>query len=346
MLPHVRRWAAQVRSSGNGRFEFAVKAPKAITHEARLGGEAAIGGACELLRRLSALGGYSGPVLFQTPPSLARDDSRLRGLLEACAPFGARLAFEFRCPSWDSPEVDAILAGAGAARVEVVYPFDKTDPPEVRHQRQTTRMLRRSALPGAALTYIRMGHSAAAESRGEVSEFGNEQLRLLANELAVRRGQEGAPPIYVYFMNDLEARAPHNARSLCVALATASGGAPPVRGFAPLAMTAGGAVRGGGVAALFAAATKKQQTRQKDCARGANCSSPSASASQAAAGTSPSAQGQPHPQAPTPASLQGAAPSPSAATPSPGSQPHPSRSSPPGKRRATIDSFFAKRPRT
>ena len=210
MLPHVRRWAAQVRSSGNGRFEFAVKAPKAITHEARLGGEAAIGGACELLRRLSALGGYSGPVLFQTPPSLARDDSRC-GAAEACAPFGARLAFEFRCRSWDSPEVDAILAAAGAARVEVVYPFDKTDPPEVRHQRQTTRMLRRSALPGAALTYIRMGHSAAAESRGEVSEFGNEQLRLLANELAVRRGQEGAPPIYVCLMNDLEARAPHNA---------------------------------------------------------------------------------------------------------------------------------------
>lgn len=101
-------WAAQVPAG----FRFVVKAPQRITHRARLAG--ADEAVAYLWQALEGLGEHLGPVLFQLPPSLRRDDERLRAFL-AGLPAGCRAAFEFRHPSWRDEAVHGLLRDAGAA---------------------------------------------------------------------------------------------------------------------------------------------------------------------------------------------------------------------------------------
>ncbi len=109
----LRAWVEQVAARPG--FGFALKAPRRLTHVARLGPEAAQG-IEHLCRVAEALGACLGPLLFQLPPTLRCDLDRLRDLL-ALVPAGFRVAVEFRHASWDGPEVDQVLATAGAARV-------------------------------------------------------------------------------------------------------------------------------------------------------------------------------------------------------------------------------------
>ncbi len=109
----LHSWAEQVATRPG--FAFALKAPRRLTHVARLGPEAAQG-IEHLCRTAEALGEHLGPLLFQLPPTLRGDLDRLRALL-ASVPAGFRVAVEFRHASWDAPEVDQVLAAAGAARV-------------------------------------------------------------------------------------------------------------------------------------------------------------------------------------------------------------------------------------
>ena len=96
-------WAAQVPEG----FSFALKAPGRITHQKRL---KEVG---ELVRDLFALvrelGSKLGPVDFQLPPNFKKDMARLRDFL-ATIPEGAKVAMEFRHPSWFDEEVYAALA--------------------------------------------------------------------------------------------------------------------------------------------------------------------------------------------------------------------------------------------
>ncbi|HMI20436.1 MAG TPA: DUF72 domain-containing protein [Sphingomonas sp.] len=106
------RWAASVGPD----FRFAVKLPKAITHERRL---VDIDDPLDrFVAEIAALGPKLGPVLVQLPPSLAfsapiaetffvRVRDRLAGSL-ACEP---------RHPSWFSAEADALLVHHRIARV-------------------------------------------------------------------------------------------------------------------------------------------------------------------------------------------------------------------------------------
>lgn len=94
------------------RFAFALKAPQRITHVARLQN-------CgPLLRRFcetaSLLGDKLGVILFQLPPNLKLDLARLESFLDALPP-RARVAVEFRHPSWHAPDVFAALERRGAA---------------------------------------------------------------------------------------------------------------------------------------------------------------------------------------------------------------------------------------
>lgn len=114
--PHRRstyeRWAATVPDG----FRFAVKAPKAITHEKRL-----VGAQPEIERFLDEAGGLGqtlGPLLVQLPPSLAFDP-------QTAAPFFADLrartptpvVCEPRHASWFTADADALLREGGVARV-------------------------------------------------------------------------------------------------------------------------------------------------------------------------------------------------------------------------------------
>jgi len=95
----LRDWAAQVPEE----FTFAVKASQRITHYARLKEESA-GRVDYLLKTTSALGSRLGPILFQLPPNLKKDITRLRGFL-GLLPSDRRFVFEFRHESWFDEEV-------------------------------------------------------------------------------------------------------------------------------------------------------------------------------------------------------------------------------------------------
>jgi uncharacterized protein YecE (DUF72 family) len=83
-------------------FTFTLKAPRRITHDARLQRcEDLLQGFCRTAR---TLGGKLAALLFQLPPHFKKDVGVLRSFLELL-PEGTRAAFEFRHESWLVPEV-------------------------------------------------------------------------------------------------------------------------------------------------------------------------------------------------------------------------------------------------
>src|SRR3712207_6745246 len=93
-------------------FTFTLKAPRRITHDAKLQRcEDALGTFCRTAR---TLGPRLAALLFQLPPTLKKDVAVLRSFLDLL-PDGLRSAFEFRHPSWFDDEVYAALRGRNAA---------------------------------------------------------------------------------------------------------------------------------------------------------------------------------------------------------------------------------------
>jgi uncharacterized protein YecE (DUF72 family) len=101
-------WVKQVPSN----FRFTLKAPRRITHDAKLVGcDDLTEGFC---RVAGSLGGQLAALLFQLPPTLKKDLPRLDAFL-ATLPKAAPAAFEFRHPSWFSDDVYATLREHGKA---------------------------------------------------------------------------------------------------------------------------------------------------------------------------------------------------------------------------------------
>ncbi|KFG70818.1 hypothetical protein JH26_01870 [Microvirga sp. BSC39] len=106
------RWAASVPED----FRFAVKVPKAITHERRLKD---VGDLLDrFLSEVSGLGSKLGPLLVQLPPSLTFQPDVADGFLsELRNRAHGGIVCEPRHPSWFTPEVEALLDGFRIARV-------------------------------------------------------------------------------------------------------------------------------------------------------------------------------------------------------------------------------------
>ena len=106
------RWATTVPTT----FRFAVKVPKAITHEARLVEPDGLLDA--FLAQISGLGSKLGVLLVQLPPSLRFDsavaDNFFRALRERHV---GPVACEPRHPTWFGPEAMALMEAARVARV-------------------------------------------------------------------------------------------------------------------------------------------------------------------------------------------------------------------------------------
>jgi uncharacterized protein YecE (DUF72 family) len=101
-------WVKQVPPE----FRFTLKAPRRITHDARLVGcEDLTAGFC---RVAGTLGSQLGALLFQLPPALKKDVARLEAFLTSLPP-KAPAAFEFRHPSWFDDEVFGRLRQHGKA---------------------------------------------------------------------------------------------------------------------------------------------------------------------------------------------------------------------------------------
>lgn len=107
---NVAEWTAATPED----FVFGLKASQQITHRKQLREPA------ETLpiffERARLLGDRLGPILFQTPPWVKRDDDRLAMFL-AALPRDVRCVLEVRDPSWYAPEVYDLLRTANVPLV-------------------------------------------------------------------------------------------------------------------------------------------------------------------------------------------------------------------------------------
>jgi uncharacterized protein YecE (DUF72 family) len=107
---NVAEWTAATPED----FVFGLKASQQITHRKQLREPA------ETLpiffERARLLGNRLGPILFQTPPWVKRDDDRLAMFL-AALPRDVRCVLEVRDPSWYAPEVYDLLRTANVPLV-------------------------------------------------------------------------------------------------------------------------------------------------------------------------------------------------------------------------------------
>jgi uncharacterized protein YecE (DUF72 family) len=118
-------WAAKTPA----HFRFALKAPQRITHFARLRADETLD---YFIETAHALGGRLGPVLFQLPPDLARDDALLADFI-AQIDRRVQAAFEFRHSSWfAAPVLETMRLGGAALCVaeteRLVSPIEATAP--------------------------------------------------------------------------------------------------------------------------------------------------------------------------------------------------------------------------
>ena len=106
------RWAASVPSS----FRFAVKTPRAITHEAKL--RDAHGPLKTFLEQVRLLGPALGPILVQLPPSLLFDPALAETFLSDFRKlFAGEVVIEPRGPTWFGSDADELLRAYRVGRV-------------------------------------------------------------------------------------------------------------------------------------------------------------------------------------------------------------------------------------
>jgi uncharacterized protein YecE (DUF72 family) len=179
-MPKVTVLENWVQRTPDG-FCFAIKAPKLITHQAKLRVDSAGDAVTYLYKTLATLGDKRGPVLFQLPPYLKKSVSVLSEFL-ALLPADHRATFEFRHESWFDDEVYEVLRASGASLC-LSEREDNTPPPLV----QT-----------APWGYVRL----------RLEEYSERDLRKWAERLLAT----GWKQIHVYFMHD--ATAPAYAQTL------------------------------------------------------------------------------------------------------------------------------------
>ncbi len=114
--PHAATTYAKWASSTPPAFHFAVKVPRAITHDHKL--RRARLPLQRFLQETAGLREKRGPLLVQLPPSLAFDARVAARFFDlARVMYKGPMVCEPRHPTWFSPRADALLAAFRVARV-------------------------------------------------------------------------------------------------------------------------------------------------------------------------------------------------------------------------------------
>jgi uncharacterized protein YecE (DUF72 family) len=171
-------------------FQLTVKAPRGLTHGARL--YAPERWVHRIAGALTHLGPTLGVLLVQLPPALPYDHARLAYFLQQ-VPSWLRVALELRHPSWHREEVFTLLADHGAAYCVM--------------SGAGLPCLLRATAPFA---YVRLhGPDPHHLYAGSYSE---DDLRWWAARVREWEGQ--GRDVYAYFNNDGEGNAVRNAETL------------------------------------------------------------------------------------------------------------------------------------
>ena len=142
--PHAATTYAKWRDSTPPDFRFAVKIPRAITHELKL--QDAREPFVTFLAQTDGLADKRGPLLLQLPPSLSFDGSVVTAFLEVVRRvYDGPLVCEPRHATWFSPLVTSLLERYRISRVAA-------DPPPVPDAAHSGRLGARRVFPAARLT--------------------------------------------------------------------------------------------------------------------------------------------------------------------------------------------------
>lgn len=163
-------------------FVFAIKAPRTITHVRRLAGAEDL--ITVLIERISGLGPKLGPVLYQMPPSLRRNDALLASFLEALPPY-PKAAMEFRHDSWRDDAVREAMRARDVAWCVTSIPSP-------------------ADLAAGSWAYLRL------HGGPDYTQYTAEQNRAIAEVVA----GSGAGPVYAFFDNDTDGAAVRDATAL------------------------------------------------------------------------------------------------------------------------------------
>jgi uncharacterized protein YecE (DUF72 family) len=168
-------------------FLFAWKASRFLTHNKKLKDPAEP--LAFMFSRIAGLGDKIGPILFQLPPNLHRNDERLEGFLDAL-PAGYRYCVEFRHPGWYADAVLDMLRERNVALClsdhhHAPAPWEAT----------------------ADFIYLR-GHGPGGRYHGR---YGEAALNGWAQAI---RGWRKDRAVFVYFDNDIKSAAPADAEQL------------------------------------------------------------------------------------------------------------------------------------
>ncbi len=176
-----RRWGEATPDD----FIFSVKGSRYVTHIKKMvDPKEAVD---RLLGRAALLGSKLGPILWQVPPQLKRDDARLEGILR-CLPSDLANVFEFRHKSWFCSDVHRLLERYDASFCCVSSPDLVTD-----------------LVTTGKAGYMRMH----GEGGWYSSNYTQEQLELWAARIS--EGFSDCERSFVYFNNDANAYAVANA---------------------------------------------------------------------------------------------------------------------------------------
>jgi uncharacterized protein YecE (DUF72 family) len=183
-LKTVHGW----REKAPENFIFAVKGSRYITHIKRLNNlERSVS---NFIRRIQPLKKKLGPLLWQLPPNFKPDLPRLEKFLKRLPPNFSH-AIEFRHPDWFSDETFALLRKYKAASVSM----------------SSLRMPLNFSVT-ADFIYLRL-HGLAGGPR---HDYTRKELEPWARH--IREQAAAGKKVFAYFNNDLNVRAPNNAKVL------------------------------------------------------------------------------------------------------------------------------------
>jgi uncharacterized protein YecE (DUF72 family) len=189
----VRGW----RDKAPKEFVYAVKGSRFITHMKKLANlDGAVG---KYFTRLRPLREKIGVVLWQLPPNLKKDCQRLDRFLKQL-PKTYRHAVEFREPSWLAEETFELLRQRKASFVCV-----------------SSQAMPQTMEVTSDIIYIRF-HGLAG---GAAHDYTRKELEPWARH--IRAQARAGNTIYAYFNNDLNVRAPGNAKMLIGMVGAADG---------------------------------------------------------------------------------------------------------------------------
>jgi uncharacterized protein YecE (DUF72 family) len=182
----VRGWAKRAPKS----FHYALKGSRFITHMKKL---ANLDGALDkYFDRIKPMKSRVAIILWQLPPMLQLDLPRLDDFLAQLKPYRYRHAVEFRHPSWYQSEKT----------------FEALRKHNVAHAALSTLNMPQNLTVTADQVYVRF-HGLEG---GFAHDYTGKELKPWAN--FCRKNAEAGRTVFAYFNNDVNVRAPENAKTL------------------------------------------------------------------------------------------------------------------------------------